>query len=105
MSISYVGFLSQGLATAKLGRNFCRHPVEVLARLARIDQRNGPSHHELAEREQQSNVDDAPDADLEQILMVGSADRQEKVIHHRQRHQTPEKQGLTSVQVLEARIT
>src|ERR1017187_7370266 len=82
----------------ELRRYLCGHPIEVLARFARIDRCDRPGHDEFAECEQQSDVDDAPQADLEQILVVGSADRQQKVIHDRDHHQAPEKQCLAPVQ-------
>src|ERR1019366_9199604 len=62
-------------------RYLCGHPIEVLARFARIDRCDRPGHDEFAECEQQSDVDDAPQADLEQLLGVGSADRKQKRIH------------------------
>ena len=48
------------------------------------------------QREQEADVDRAPDLDLEQVLEVRGADRQQEVVDQREDHQTPQEARSSS---------
>src|SRR5574340_142971 len=63
--------------------DFLRHGVEFGIGPLRVDEGNGPGHDEFGQGKQDADVDHAPYLDLEQVLVIGRADRQQKIINRR----------------------
>ena len=83
---------------------FARHGVEFTVGATRVIERDAPGDDEFGQGEHEADIDRAPDLDLEKILEVRGADRQQKVIDDRKDHQAPQKALLLAMESLESGI-
>src|SRR5512134_2064068 len=96
---------SAGLQTGRVrvARDRVGHGVE-LARLARVEPCDAPGDQELRQREDEAEIDHAPDLHAVEIGEVSRTDRQEEVVDHREGHQAPQEARLPRMELLEAGI-